>query len=186
MFSIPRQKFGKVKVYQIRILQQNRWHIKNIFLFEQWNMTFFNLENTNNFWPICRWMIIFWVGFGTEHRILILQIISVLLHITHCWWFNAKSCFYIYIKMIWKHFVDTENWIIKQFDFQQLNLAYHLFVWLVGCFLFFAFFTAYQPFSSHLKTNHITLIKKKCFSLVCFYGISTIVDYLMPNPFLHI
>ena len=45
----------------------------------------------------------------------------VLWHINHCGVFNAKSCFYIYIKYI-------------------------------------------------------------CFDLVGFYGISTIVGYLMPNP----
>ena len=49
--------------------------------------------------------------------------------------------------------------------------------WLVG-------FKAYEPFSGYLMPNQVILIKK--IVLVLFGGISAIVDYLMPNPFLYI
>ena len=44
---------------------------------------------------------------------------------------------------------------------------------------------AYQPFMSYLAPNKVILVKVSMFGLVWFYGISTILGYLMPNPFLY-
>ncbi len=74
----------------------------------------------------------------------------VLWHIHHCRAFNAKSFLYIYIKYIW---FDWLLWHINH------------------CRLF------------NTKSSLYNYIKYMGFGLVGFYGISTIVGYLMSNTF---
>ena len=53
--------------------------------------------------------------------------------------------------------------------------------WLVGWFEFYGISTFCRLFIAKILSIHI-YIKYIRFSLVGFYGISTIVGYLMPNP----
>ena len=56
------------------------------------------------------------------------------------------------------------------------------------------FWFVYKPFGSMVKFQFLAQFPgdpfptQLClfFGLVCFYGISTVVGYLMPNPFLYI
>ena len=110
-----------------------------------------------------------WVGLGW-----------VLWHINYCRLFNAKSSLYIYIKYIWfglVGFYDISTivgylmpnplytYILNIYDFVCLVL------WHINhCWLFNA------------KSSLCIYIKYIWFGWVGFYGISTIVGYLMPNP----
>ena len=104
----------------------------------------------------------------------------VLWHINHCWLFNAKSSLYIYIKYIWFglfgfYGISTivgylmpnplYTYILNIYDLVWLGL------WHINhCWLFNA------------KSSLYIYIKYIWFGLLGFYGISTIVGYLMPNP----
>ena len=104
----------------------------------------------------------------------------VLWHINYCRLFNAKSSLYIYIKYIWFglgefYGISTiagylmpnplYTYILNIYDLVQLGL------WHINyCRLFNA------KSSLYIYTKYIW------FGLVGFYGISTIVGYLMPNP----
>ena len=80
----------------------------------------------------------------------------VLWHINHCRLYNAKSSLYIYIKYIWFGLVGWFLWHINH------------------CRLF------------NTKSSLYIYIKYIWYGLVEFYGISTIVGYLMLNSFLYI
>ena len=101
-------------------------------------------------------------------------------HINHCRLFNAKSSLYIYIYIYitwpgWLHGISTVV------DYLRPNLLYtyiliiHDLVWLG--------FMAYNHCKLFkAKSSLYIYIKYIWFGLVGFYGISTIVGYLRPNP----
>ena len=108
-----------------------------------------------------------WLGFMAYH---------------HCKLFNAKSSLYIYIKYIWFDLVwfysistivgylmpnPLYTYILNIYDLVWLGWV----LWHINyCRLFNA------------KSSLYIYIKYIWFDLVGFYGISTIVSYLMPNP----
>ena len=107
----------------------------------------------------------------------------VLWHINYCRLFNAKSFLYIYIKYIWYGLVGfygistIVGYLMPNSLYTYILNVYSL-VWLGWvlwhisyCRLFNAKFFLY------------IYIKYIWFGLVRFYGISTIVGNLMPNPF---
>ena len=106
-------------------------------------------------------------------------VLLFLRHIKHCWLFNAKFSLYIYIKYIWFGLVGfygistivgylmpnrLYTYILNMYDLVLLFLRH-----IKHCWLFNAKFSLY------------IYIKYIWFDLVGFYGISTIVGYLMPN-----
>ena len=100
-------------------------------------------------------------------------------HINPCRLFNAKSSLYIYIKYIWFGWVGFYG-ISTIVDYLMPNPLYTYisnmiwFGWVLWhinpCRLFNA------------KSSLYIYIKYIWFGLVGFYGISTLVGYLMPNP----
>ena len=101
----------------------------------------------------------------------------VLWHINHCRLFNAKSSFYIYIKYIWFGLVGFYGISTIVGYLMPKSSLYIYMIWLGWvlwhinhCRLFNA------------KSSFYIYIKYIWFGLVGFYGISTIVGYLMPNP----
>ena len=139
----------------------------------------------------------------------------VLWHINHCRLFNAKSSFYKYIEYIWFGLVRFYG-ISTIVGYLMLNPLFTntLNIWfgLVGFYsistivgylmlnpLFTNILNIYMIWLGRVlwHTNHCRLfnakssfykyIKYVLFCLVGFYGISTIVGYLMPNLlFIHI
>ena len=103
----------------------------------------------------------------------------VLWHINHCRLFNAKSSVYIYIKYIWFGLVGfygistIVGYLMPNPLYTYISNIYDL----VGLA-----FMAYQPLEVNAKSSLCIYIKYVLFGLVGFYGISTIVGYLMPNP----
>ena len=78
----------------------------------------------------------------------------VLWHINHCRLFDAKSCFYIFIKYIWFSFV-----------------------WFYGISIIVGYLVPNPVFTYILNIYDLVW-----FGLVWFYGISTIEGYLTLNP----
>ena len=112
----------------------------------------------------------------------------VLWHINHFRLFNAKSSLYIYIKYIWFGLVGfygistIVGYLIPNLLYTYILNIYDL-VWFG--------FMAYQPFwviwcqsslHTHTHTHIYIYIYIYKIWLIGFYGISTIVGYLMPNP----
>ena len=100
-------------------------------------------------------------------------------HLNHCRLFNAKSSLYTFIKymcfgLVWFYGISTIVGYIMPNPLYTYILIYICFglIWwhLNHCRLFNA------------KSSLYTFIKYMCFSLVWFYGISTIVGYIMQNP----
>ena len=103
-------------------------------------------------------------------------------HINPCMLFNAQSSLYIYIKYIWFGLVGfygistilgylmpnpLYTYILDIYDLVWFGLV----LWHINhCRLFNA------------KSSLYIYIKYIGFGLVGFYGISTILGYLMPNP----
>ena len=104
----------------------------------------------------------------------------VLWHINHCRLFNAKS--YIYIKYIWFgmagfYCISTIVGYLMPNPFcTYISNTYDL-VWFGLVWWHINYYRLYNVESS--LYIYITYIG---FGLVGFYGISTIVGYLMPNP----
>ena len=105
----------------------------------------------------------------------------VLWLINHCRLFNAKSSLYIYIKYIWFGLVwfygisTTVGYLMPNplytYILNIYMIWFGLVLWHINyCRLFNA------------KSSLYIYIKYIWFGLVWFYGISTIVGYLMPNP----
>ena len=103
-------------------------------------------------------------------------------HINHCSLFNAKSSLYMYIKYRWIGFVGfygmstTVGYLMPNPLYTYISNIYMIwfcwFLWHVNhCRLFNA------------KSSLYIYIEYIWFSLVWFYGISTIIGYSMPNPF---
>ena len=105
----------------------------------------------------------------------------VLWHINYCRLYNAKSSLYIYIKYIYMFGLVSFNGmstilsdLMPNTLYTYILNIYHLVSWVLWyinhCMLFNAISSLY------------IYIKYIWFGLVGFYGISTIVGYLMPNP----
>ena len=105
----------------------------------------------------------------------------VLWHINHCRLFNAKSSFYIYIKYIWFGLVGfygistIVGYLMPNPLSTHILNIYDLVGWVLWHINHCRLFNA--------KSSFYTYIKYIWFGLVGFDGISTIVGYLMPNPF---
>ena len=105
---------------------------------------------------------------------------GVLWYINHCGLFNAKSSLYIYIKyvrfgLVGFYGISTIVGYLMPTPLYTYILNIQDLVWLGlwhinHCGLFNA------------KSSLYIYIEYIGFSLVGFYGISTIVGYLMPNP----
>ena len=104
----------------------------------------------------------------------------VLWHINHCRLFKAKSSLYIYIKYIWFALVGFYG-MSTIVGYLMLNPVY---TYLLDIYdLVWLGFMAYQPWMLFkAKSSLYIYIKYIWFALVGFYGISTIVGYLRPNP----
>ena len=103
----------------------------------------------------------------------------VLWHINHCRLFNAKFTSYIYINYIWFGWVGfygistIVGYLMPDplYTYIFNIIWFGLVLWHINhCRLFNA------------KSSLYIYIKYIWFGLVGFYGISTIVGYLMPNP----
>ena len=108
--------------------------------------------------------------------------VGVLWHINNCRLFYAKSSLYIYIKYIWFvffGFYDISTIIgysmPNSFDTYILNIYD-----LVGLGWVLWHINHYRLFNT--KSSLYIYINYIGFGLVGFYGISTIVGYLMLNP----
>ena len=105
---------------------------------------------------------------------------SVLWHDNHCRLFNAKSSLYIYIKYIWFGWVGFYG-VSTIVGYLMPNPLYtyilNNIIWL-GWVLWHV--NHCRLFNA--KSSLYIYIKYIWFGLVGFYGISTIVGYLMPNP----
>ena len=98
-------------------------------------------------------------------------------HINHCRLFNAKSSFYTYIKYIWFGLVgfDGISTIVGLFNAKSSLYIYMIWLgWVLWHINHCRLFNA--------KSSFYIYIKYIWFGLVGYYGISTIVGYLMPNP----
>ena len=107
----------------------------------------------------------------------------VLWHINHCGLFYANSSLCIYIKYIWFSLVgfygiSTISTIVGYLMLNPLYTyiltIYDWFGWDLWHINFCGLFNS--------KSSLYIYIKYIWFGLVGFYGISTIVGYLMPNP----
>ena len=124
-------------------------------------------------------------AFFSDHfycKLIMVQFGLVLWHINHCRLFNAKSSLYIYIKyigfgLVWFDGISTivgylmpnplYTYILNIYDLVWFGLVW----WYINhCRLFNA------------KSSLYIYIKYIGFGSVGFYGISTIVGYLMSNP----
>ena len=131
----------------------------------------------------------------------------VLWHINHCRLFNAKSSLYIYIKYIWFDLVGFYG-LSTTVGYLMPNPVYTYYIyriwfgWVLWPINHCRLFNAKSSLYIYIKyiwfdwvlwhINHCWLFNAKSslyiyikyigFDLVVFYGISTIVGYLMPNP----
>ena len=103
----------------------------------------------------------------------------VLWHINHCRLFNAESSLYIYIKYIWFgsvgfYGISTIVGYLMPNPLYTYILNMIWFSWVLWHINHCRLFNA--------KSSLYIYIKYIWFGSVGFYGISTIVGYLMPNP----
>ena len=102
----------------------------------------------------------------------------VLWYINHCWLFNTKSSWNIYIKYIWFGLVwfygisAIGSYLMPNPLYTYILNIYDL-VWLV----------LWHINHCRLFNAKYIYIKYIGFGLVWFYGISTNVGHSMPNPF---
>ena len=99
----------------------------------------------------------------------------------HCRLFYAKSSLYIYIKyigfgLVWFYGISTIVGYLMPNPFYAYMLNIYDLVWL-------GFMAYHHCRLFNAKSSVYIYIKYIGFGLVWFYGISTIVDYLLPNPF---
>ena len=104
----------------------------------------------------------------------------VLWHINHCRLFNAKSSLYIYIKYIWFGLVGFYG-ISTIVGYLMPNPLY---TYILNIWIWFGWVLWHINHCRlfNAKSSLYIYIKYIGFGLVGFYGISTIVGYLMPNP----
>ena len=104
----------------------------------------------------------------------------VLWHINHCRLFNAKSSLYTYIKyMVW---LGGIVWLINHCELVNVKSSLYIYIYIY-IYIYDLVWFAYQPcwLFNDIPSLYI-YIKYIGFGLVWFYGISTIVGYLMPYP----
>ena len=134
----------------------------------------------------------------------------VLWHINHCRLFNAKSSLYIYVKYIWFGWIGFYgiSTIVGYLMPNPLYTLYVKYIWfgwigfygistIVGYLmpnpLYTYMLNIYDLFVLVLwhinhgrffnaKSSLYIYVKYIWFGWIGFYGISTIVGYLMPNP----
>ena len=128
----------------------------------------------------------------------------ILWHINHCRLFNIKSSLYIYIRYIWFYLVEFYG-ILTIVGYLMPNLLYSdilnicdlVLSYINHCRLFNAksskyIYIRYMWFGLVLwhinrcwlfntKSSLYLYIKYIWFVLIGFYGIATIIGYLMPN-----
>ena len=101
----------------------------------------------------------------------------VLWHINHCRLFNTKSSLYTYIfniyDLVWFYGIST----IAGYSMSSSLYIYIKYKWF-GFVLWHI--NHWRLFNA--KSSLYIYIKYIWFGVVGFYGISTIVGYLMPNP----
>ena len=69
----------------------------------------------------------------------------VLWHINRYWLFNAKSCFYIYIKSIWFGLVWSGLWHINRYWLFDAKSCFYIYIKSIWFGLVRSGFMAYQP-----------------------------------------
>ena len=105
----------------------------------------------------------------------------VLWHINHCRLFNAKSSLYIYIKYIWFGLVWV-LWHINHCRLFNAKSSLYIYIKYIWFGLVWVLWHINHCRLFNAKSSLYIYIKYIWFGLVGFYGISTIVGYLMPNP----
>ena len=107
----------------------------------------------------------------------------ILWHINHCRLSNAKSSLYIYIKYIWFGLVWFYG-ISTIVGYLMPNLLYiYIYIYIyIYDLVWYSLWHINHCRLSNAKSSLYIYIKYIWFGLVWFYGISTIVGYLMPNP----
>ena len=157
---------------------------------------FFNAKSSLYIYIIYIYMI--WIGW-------------FLWHINHCWLFNVKSPLYIYIRYTWFCSVGfygistivgylkpnpLYTYISNIYDLDWLDLygkstiagflmpnplyTHILYIYMIWIGWFLWHINHCWLFNA--KSPSYIYIRYTWFCSVGFYGISTIVDYLMPNP----
>ena len=115
-----------------------------------------------------------------SHYCIYFQTITVgwvLGHINYCRLFNAKSSLYIYIKYI------RFGWVLWHINHCRLfNAKSSLYIYIKYIWLGWVLWHINHSRLFNAKSSLYIYIKYIRFGLVGFYGISTIVGYLMPNP----
>ena len=132
----------------------------------------------------------------------------VLWHINHCRLFNAKSSLCVYVKYIWFGLVDFYGistiagylmpnpfymYILNTYDLVWLgfisiivgylmpNSILHIY-WIYRIWFGWVLWLINHCRLFNAKSTLTIYIKYIWLGLVGFYGISTIIGYLMPNP----
>ena len=105
----------------------------------------------------------------------------VLWHINHCRLFNAKSSLYIYIRYIWFCLVGFYG-ISTIVGYLMPNPLYTYILDIYDLIFGWVLWHINHCRLFNAKSSLYIYIKYIWFGLVGFYGISTIVGYLMPNP----
>ena len=98
----------------------------------------------------------------------------------HCRLFNAKSSLYIYIKYIWFGLVGFYG-ISTIVGYLMPNPLY-IYILNIYNLIWFGFMGINHCWLFNAKSSLYIYIENIWFGLVGFYGIPTIVGYLVPNP----
>ena len=104
----------------------------------------------------------------------------ILWHINHCRLFNARSSWYIYIKYIWFGLVWFYGISTIVGYLMPDPLDNYILIYMIWFGLILWHINHWRSFNA--RSSLYIYIKYIWFGLVWFYGISTIVGYLMPNP----
>ena len=111
----------------------------------------------------------------------------VLWHINLCRLFNAKSSLYIYIRYIWFGLIRFYG-ISTIVGYLMTNpLCIYVYIYMCVCVCDLVWFGLVLCHINlcrlfNAKSSLYIYIKYMWFGLVGFYGISTIIGYLMTNP----
>ena len=113
-------------------------------------------------------------------KYLMIWFSMVLWHINHCWLFNAESSLYIYIRYTGFGLVRFCG-ISTIVGYLMPNPVYtYILIYMIWLGWVLWHINHCRLFNA--ESSLYTYIKYTWFGWVGFYGISTIVDYLMPNP----
>ena len=108
-------------------------------------------------------------------------------HTNHCWLFNAKSSLYIYIKYIWFGLVGFSvistivGYLMPNPLLTYIYIYIYIYIYMIWFGWVFCHINHYRLFNA--KSSLYIYIKYMWFALFEFYGISTIVGYLVLNHF---